>query len=64
MKEKLQSIIDGETTGSDAISVLRLALKEYKSMVDKSTGLSQLISQAEDYLLYGKEGRGINKTFR
>lgn len=64
MKNKLQSIIDGETTGGDAVAFLRSALEEHRAATSRSIELGQMIVNAEDVLIYGKEGRPLHRTFR
>lgn len=64
LTEKLQSIIDGKTTGNDAVTILRAALEKYKSTNTQLIELGQLIGEAEDFFIYGKAGRSINKTYR
>lgn len=64
MKQELQSIINGETTGSHAVAILRSALEEYGSATSRAIELGQMIGNAEDVLIYGKEGRPLHRTFR
>lgn len=64
MQEKLQCIIDQTITGPEAIAILRTAIEDSAAASYKSSELSYLIGQAEDVLLYGKEGRPINRSYR
>ena len=64
MKEQLQSIIDQKVTGTEAVEILKSAIKERKLLSDQYSEFMQLIRNAEDTLIYGKEGRPVLETYR
>jgi hypothetical protein len=64
MKEKLQAIIEQRIISNEAVTILRSAIEELSKITAQSIELGQLIAQAEDVFLYGKDGRPIHRTFR
>jgi hypothetical protein len=61
---ELQQITRGELAGERAVQVLRQAILVRKSLDDQSRDLAAMISQAEDFLVYGPPGRPGNESYR
>lgn len=55
--ERVRAITQGELTGDDAVAALRLAVEEIAVADAANFGYRLLISEAERFLVYGKEGR-------